>query len=103
MEDSGFSYKVRQQPLFSALALQASWFFYSLHTSSKSPEPPRKASNLSPKPVPKISDDFAAPSQLYDIGDRARPRLVSTAAAATTPSSARCVSACAVVSSVPAL
>ena len=31
MEDSGFSYNVRQQRLSAALSLQASWFFYSLH------------------------------------------------------------------------
>jgi hypothetical protein len=31
MEDSGLSYKVPQQPLISALSLQANWFFCSLH------------------------------------------------------------------------
>ena len=54
--------QVRQQRLSARFPLQASWFFYWLRPSSKCPERPRKALNLSPKPVPKqtVSDDFAA-------------------------------------------
>ena len=62
MEDSAFATGAAAA-LTIALSLQASWFFYSLNPCSKSPEPPRKVSNPSPKPVPKrrgvaTSDEF---------------------------------------------
>jgi hypothetical protein len=49
--------------LIGALFLHLSWFFCDRSLSSKSPEPPRKTLNLSPKPVPKkfLSETVAAP------------------------------------------
>ena len=46
-----------------ALFLHLSWFFCARSPSSKSPEPPRKTSNLSPKPVPRkfLSETAAVP------------------------------------------
>ena len=56
MEVLDFTYKVRQQRLSARFPCKRPAFVYSLLPFSKNPEPPRKALNLSPKPVPKIID-----------------------------------------------
>ena len=62
MEDSCLSYKVRQQRLSACFPCKPAGSSTRCAPSSKCPERPRKALNLSPKPVPKksVSDDFAA-------------------------------------------